>query len=268
MPRPLRAAAVKAASRIRGVYEWEDCAETSERFQLIAGAIEDNFEREEQEDNASEDYLDSAESDASEDEESEEEGSYESSFVSKSDDDSDRDDEEEYVVPRYAGPAEAAREDVPAPSVPGDAERELSPTVVDETAHYTYAIYPDRPGPSMAGYLVDTPYADGPPELGHTDEPSELGYADPSELGYAIDPPWTPGAASPPCTSWTPGYYACASPRSPSPCNCDAVRSPTPHPRAARSPLSPSPQPCKRPRTSEWASGQSLGADWPEEPQA
>jgi len=257
MPRPLRAAAVKAASRIRGVYEWEDCAETSERFQLIAGAIEDNFEREEQEDNASEDYLDSAESDASEDEESEEEGSYESSFVSKSDDDSDRDDEDEYVVPTYAG--QAAREDVPAPSdPPGDAERELSPTVIDETEQYTYAIYPDRPGPSMAGY--DTPYADGPPELGHTDEPSEL--------GYAIDPPWTPGAASPPRTSWTPGYYACASPRSPSPCNCDAVRSPTPHPRAARSPRSPSPQPCKRPRTSEWASGQSLGADWPEEPQA
>jgi len=203
MSRPSRAAAVKAASRIRGVYEWEGCAETSQRFQEMAAAMEDNFQREEDDDDASEEYDDSAQSDASEDEESEEDGSYESSFVSKSDD-SDRDDDEEYVVPTHAGqvPGAAAGEDVGEPSDspgPGDTQRALSPAAIDESYQWTCGVFPDTPGPSTAGYSFDAPPM--------------------AELGYAVDEPWTPGAASPPGTSWTPGYYAGrSSPRSPSPC--------------------------------------------------
>ena len=201
MSRPTRAAAVKAASRIRGVYEWEACAEASQRFQQMAAAIEDNFQREEDEGNASEEYDDSAQSDASEDEESEEEGSYESSFVSKSDDDSDLDGDEEYVVPTIHVPegAEAACEDVdgaPDPQEPGA----LSPTAIDESQPWNEVLCPDTPG---------------------------LGYA-----AHELSEPWTPGAASPPLTSWTPGYYA------------------------GRSSLSPSLSPCKRQRLSRCVSGQ------------
>jgi len=194
MSRPSRAAAVKAASRIRGVYEWEACTEDSQRFQQMAAAIEDNFEQEEDGDNASEDYNDSVQSDASEDEESEDDGSYESSFVSKSDDDSDLDEDAEYLLPTTDVPEDADR----APASHEDTAHALSPPAIDGSQPGTDVQCLDSPG-----------------------------------LGYAVDEPWTPGAASSPLTSWTPGYYA------------------------GGSSLSPSPSPSKRQRLSRWVSGLS-----------
>jgi len=80
MSRPKRACATAAAERIRGVYEWEACAESSTRFQALASSIEDHLARE-QADGMSDEY----ESSSQEPDSSEDEGSYESSFVSKSD---------------------------------------------------------------------------------------------------------------------------------------------------------------------------------------
>ena len=237
MSRPSRAAAVKAASRIRGVYEWEACTEDSQRFQQMAAAIEDNFRQEEDGDNASEDYNDSAQSDASEDEESEDEGSYESSFVSKSDEDSDLDEDEEYLLPATDEPEDADR----APASHEDTAHALSPTALDASPPWPDAQCPQTPGP---GWAVDESQAStdvlcpDTPRLGYAvDEAwTDVQRPDTPGLGYAVHEPWTPGAASPPLTSWTPGYYA------------------------GRSSLSPSPSPSKRQRLSRWVSGQLCSA--------
>ena len=44
--RPKRASALRAGARIRGVFDWEDCDESSERFQTAAAEIEVVFDRE------------------------------------------------------------------------------------------------------------------------------------------------------------------------------------------------------------------------------
>ena len=64
---------------IRGVYEWEECAESSTQFQAAATVLEQDFKLENRVAEEAYDYESSAE-----ESESSDDGSYESSFVSKS----------------------------------------------------------------------------------------------------------------------------------------------------------------------------------------
>lgn len=107
MSRPKRASASVAARRIRGVYEWEDCAESSEQFQVMATEMEQHFTLEDERAPIDETY----ESSDNASESSEDDGSYESSFVSKSgserDEDSDLESDTEGADAPDAATAEA-----------------------------------------------------------------------------------------------------------------------------------------------------------------